>query len=84
MCEVFRVSSSNGPWEIECRADGSLLVYVHSSDVDGTPLPDAVFTFVPGDPQYGRWVEEFQRQLGRDNCTDYLLPPNELHDKGTG
>ena len=72
MCEVSRVSSPNGPWEIERRADGGLLVYVHSVDENGEPLPDAVFTFVPGDPQYGRWIEEFKRHVDRDAPADQL------------
>ena len=56
----------------ERRADGGLLVYVHSVDENGEPLPDAVFTFVPGDPQYGRWIEEFKRHVDHDTPADQL------------
>ena len=34
------------------RADGTVLVRVHSCDRNGRPLPDAVFSFRIGDPQY--------------------------------
>jgi hypothetical protein len=65
MQETLRVSSPSAPLEIERRPDGSLLVYVHSWDEDGMPLPDAVFTFAPGDPQYGRWDREFDEEARR-------------------
>lgn len=65
MPQVLRVSSPSAPLEIERRSDGTLLVYVHSWDGDGTPLPDAVFTFAPGDPQYGRWEREFHEESRR-------------------
>lgn len=41
--------------DIERRSDGVLLVRVHSSARNGRPLPDAVFTFRQGDPQYEYW-----------------------------
>jgi hypothetical protein len=41
--------------DVECRGDGSVLVRVHSIGRDGRPLPDAVFTFRTGDPQYAYW-----------------------------
>ncbi len=48
-------------WRVERRADGAILVRVPSWDRAGRPLPDAVFSFRSGDPQYLRW-DEFLRQ----------------------
>jgi hypothetical protein len=42
--------------DVERRKDGTVLVRVHSSDRHGSPLPDAVFTFRQGDPQYDFWA----------------------------
>jgi hypothetical protein len=42
-------------WDVEQRGDGAVLVRVHSFDKGGCPLPDAVFTFRRGDPQYEYW-----------------------------
>ena len=42
-------------YTIERKPNGVLLVHVHSCDADGQPLPDAVFTFRPNDPQYEIW-----------------------------
>ena len=50
-------------WQIERRADGVILVRVPSWDRAGRPLPDAVFSFRNGDPQFLRW-DEFLRQRG--------------------
>lgn len=41
--------------EVERRQDGAVLVRVRSLDKQGRPLPDAVFAFRVGDPQYGFW-----------------------------
>jgi hypothetical protein len=45
----------SGSCDVERRKDGSLLVRMHSVDRQGRPLPDAVFTFRKGDPQYEYW-----------------------------
>lgn len=45
---------------IERRADGAVLVRVRSRVVEGRSLPDAVFAFRAGDPQYGYWVEQLR------------------------
>ncbi len=45
-------------WNVEPREDGAVLVRVPSSDQAGQALPDAVFTFRPGDPQYAYWKEQ--------------------------
>jgi hypothetical protein len=46
-------------WDIQQHVNGTILVRVPSSDRQGRPLPDAVFTFRPGDPQYVQWEQEF-------------------------
>ena len=43
--------------DVERRSDGSVLVRVHSWGRDGRQLPDAVFTFRVGDPQYTVWAK---------------------------
>jgi hypothetical protein len=50
---------------IEKRSDGAILVRVQSAGPAGERLPDAVFSFRCGDPQYAYW-------LGRLNA----LPPH--------
>jgi hypothetical protein len=45
-------------WDVEPQDDGIVLVRVHSSDRSGNPLPDAVFTFRRGDPQYEYWAAQ--------------------------
>ena len=42
--------------DVERYGDGTVLVRVHSCDRNGRKLPDAVFTFRLGDPQYGYWA----------------------------
>jgi hypothetical protein len=49
-------------WDVERKDDEAVLVRVHSID---RRLPDAVFTFRRGDPQYDYW----QRQLS-DSASD--------------
>jgi hypothetical protein len=52
-------------WDIERRADGALLVRVHSRSANGWTLPDAVFAFRAGDPQYQYWERQLHnRQFG--------------------
>lgn len=41
--------------DIERRGDGAVIVRVHSRVIDGRALPDAVFSFRVGDPQYTYW-----------------------------
>lgn len=47
---------------IERRVNGVLIVRVHSADANGQPLPDAVFTFRPNDPQYENWAKKYAAQ----------------------
>ncbi len=51
---------------LERRPDGAVIVRVHSQRT-ATPLPDAVFSFRAGDPQYDYWERQLrlrQNQLG--------------------
>jgi len=50
-------------WDVQQRSDGAVLVRVHSSDRQGRPLPDAVFAFRVGDPQYDYWAEQLRRRM---------------------
>jgi len=55
--------------DVERRCDGVVLVRVHSSCRYGRPLPDAVFSFRRGDPQFEYWEKQCfnrvsARQLG--------------------
>ncbi len=52
---------------IELLAGGVLLVRVLSGSFNGKQLPDAVFTFRSGDPQYGRWMKAYLEQTAGDN-----------------
>ena len=45
-------------WDVERRDDETVLVRVHSSNRQGRPLPDAVFAFRYGDPQYDYWASQ--------------------------
>ena len=45
-------------WDVERRDDDTVLVRVHSSSRQGRPLPDAVFAFRNGDPQYDYWASQ--------------------------
>jgi len=46
-------------WDVQRRNDGAVLVRVHSSDRKGRQLPDAVFAFRLGDPQFDYWQQQF-------------------------
>lgn len=61
-------NASPPAWDIERRADGTLIVRMHSVDRCGRPLPDAVFTFRKGDPQYEHWAKQANHsQSDRNN-----------------
>ncbi|HEX5443196.1 MAG TPA: hypothetical protein VFW87_05180 [Pirellulales bacterium] len=49
-------------WRVERRLDGALLVRVTSRGTYGEGLPEAVFAFRSGDPQYGYWEARFHEQ----------------------
>jgi hypothetical protein len=46
--------------DVERRSDGAVLVRVHSRKVDGRALPDAVFAFRAGDPQFSFWEDQLR------------------------
>jgi hypothetical protein len=50
-------------WDLQRRSDGAVLVRVHSRDRQGRPLPDAVFSFQFGDPQYDYWERQLRQQM---------------------
>lgn len=50
---------------IEQRTDGAVVVRVHSAGPEGSRLPDAVFSFRCGDPQYAYWLGRLQQKTGR-------------------
>lgn len=56
---------SAASWDVERRTDGALLVRVHSAQRDGERLPDAVFTFRCGDPQFEYWESQWQTRCDR-------------------
>ena len=45
-------------WDVERRHDGAVLVRVHSREVNNERLPDAVFAFQEGDPQFSFWQQQ--------------------------
>jgi len=47
-------------WDVERRHDGAVLVRVHSRPNNSHTLPDAVFAFRRGDPQYSYWEEQLR------------------------
>ena len=57
------ISCESNSWDLERRSDGAVLVRVHSRDRgDGATLPDAVFAFRAGDPQYGYWDQQLRQR----------------------
>ncbi len=50
--------------DLHRRRDGAVLVRVHSTDCGGNRLPDAVFAFRHGDPQYERWDRLLRKRKG--------------------
>lgn len=52
-------------WQLERRGDGALLVRVPSTRTHAPDLPDAVFTFREGDPQFDYWEAEWRRRTGQ-------------------
>jgi hypothetical protein len=47
---------------LERRGEDTILVRVPSTGSYGANLPDAVFTFRPGDPQYRFWQSELSKR----------------------
>ena len=61
---VESASMDSESLDIQRRSDGALLVRVSSLDSAGQQLPDAVFTFRRGDPQYDYWEGKLNRPKG--------------------
>ncbi|HZZ29260.1 MAG TPA: hypothetical protein VFE46_14780 [Pirellulales bacterium] len=47
---------------LQRRNDGAVLVRVPSRRRQAAPLPDAVFTFRAGDPQFDFWHQQLAQQ----------------------
>ena len=56
-------ATQSDSWDVQRRGDGAVLVRVHSRDRQGRQLPDAVFTFRLGDPQYDYWEGQLRQQM---------------------
>jgi hypothetical protein len=54
------LTDSNNMWKIERRSDGAVVVRVPSRDGSDRSIPDAVFAFRQGDPQYIYWDERLR------------------------
>jgi len=50
---------------IEKRSDGAIVVRVRSEGPEESRLPDAVFAFRNGDPQYAYWLERLTSAADR-------------------
>lgn len=48
--------------DVEDGQNGVVFVRVRSNNRLGQPLPDAVFTFRPGDPQYEFWKQRLSER----------------------
>jgi hypothetical protein len=51
--------------KIEKRSDGAIVVRVQSEGPAGSRLPDAVFSFRCGDPQYAYWLGRLDAAAAR-------------------
>lgn len=56
--------SSNG-WDLSRRSDGAVVVRVASRPNNGHTLPDAVFAFRIGEPQYAFWDAQLKAREQR-------------------
>ncbi len=52
-------------WTLERRSDGAVVVRIPSRRDVAAPLPDAVFTFREGDPQWDFWHAQMARHEGK-------------------
>ncbi len=50
---------------VEKRSDGAIVVRVRSAGPEASRLPDAVFSFRCGDPQYSYWLSRVEPQSSR-------------------
>jgi hypothetical protein len=47
---------------VQKRSDGSIVVRIQSAGDEHNRLPDAVFSFRCGDPQYDYWLRRLKNQ----------------------
>jgi hypothetical protein len=47
---------------VQKRSDGSIVVRIQSAGDEQNRLPDAVFSFRCGDPQYDYWLRRLSKQ----------------------
>jgi hypothetical protein len=59
---IAQIKTSEPQWFIERRPNGVLIVRMLSKRNCPNPLPDAVFTFRVGDPQYDYWHRQASLQ----------------------
>lgn len=50
-------------WVVQRRSDGAVLVRMRSKESAGDRLPDAVFAFQLGDPQYAYWEQRLEERM---------------------
>lgn len=57
-----------GRFTVEQRGDGAVVVRVHSAGRGREQLPDAVFAFRCGDPQFSYWLSRLEetKRAGAD------------------
>jgi hypothetical protein len=55
---------------LEQRSDGAVVVRVRSDDTGAERLPDAVFSFRCGDPQYAYWLQRLGNQAANRTSAD--------------
>jgi len=56
------LTDSDNMWKIERRSDGAVVVRVRSAHAADCAIPDAVFAFRQGDPQFIYWDERLRNQ----------------------
>ncbi|MBN1393606.1 MAG: hypothetical protein JW959_01055 [Pirellulales bacterium] len=54
--------------DVRRRSDGVVLVRVRSDVRQGRRLPDAIFSFRQGDPQYEYWTAQALGQTSNSHC----------------
>ncbi len=64
---TISLSADYSSWKLERRSDGAVLVRVPPRvQLHGSlPVPDAVFTFREGDPQYDFWDLQLRQREQR-------------------
>jgi len=58
-------TTDSATWALSRRDDGAIVVRVRSRPNNGHTLPDAVFAFRLGDPQYQYWDQQMRVREGK-------------------